>query len=576
MISRRVPRKPENDDYRRLARYIAAADHPGEKSLMRWCAGCLAGDDYALGIQEAVDTQAMNTRTSKEKTYHLIVSFRPEDEARLTPEMFKAIEEEFSKNLGFEGHQRHCGVHQNTNNLHMHVAYNMIHPERLTRHEPYRDFHKRDDVCRGLELRFGLAIDNGRGIEKQTPQLSDVAATVEAHTGQQSFEGYAKERRDRIMEALAQAADWEQVHAVFAWHGMEIKSHGNGLVIKDRNGNHAIKASRLDRSLSLSKLSKRFGTYVRPTLAKERYPERERFMGRPLHLGPERGNLYQEYQQGIMQRKMAMEDLTNRTTNDLEALRVTWNQEREKIERQFFGRHRYDLLKVARLKESEQRIVIQKRIRAEQDRTKEAIPYVSWTDFLRCKAAQGNEMALAILRSKGNLVEPETLPKGSVFDRRQEVREKWIGKQLDLLSGKDVSRGARRGLLAVAKAHELAGLEDADPRSKKLFTGFASSIDAKGTVFIHLSHGGMIRDTGKEITFTAHDETTEVAATLFAHAKWGNYLRLCGNVFRPKTKEQNLGGLSDIISGKAERQSAKSETEIKRDRGEDISIDLGA
>lgn len=534
MISRHIPRKPEHDDYRRLARYIAAADHGGEKCLMRWCAGCLAGDDYALGIQEAVDTQAMNTRTTKEKTYHLIVSFRPEDEARLTPEMFKDIEEEFAKALGFSEHQRHCGVHKDTNNLHMHVAYNMIHPERLTRNEPYRDFIKRDLVCRVLEKRVGLAIDNGRGVEKETPQLSDVAATVEAQTGQQSFEGYAKERRDRIMEALAQAVDWEQVHTIFALYGMEIKPHGNGLVVKDRNGPHAIKASRLDRSFSLSKLSKIFGTYDLPRLDQGRYPERERFMGRPLNHGPERGNLYQEYLLGIEQRKMAMEELVNRKANDLGALRFTWDLEREKIKRQFFGRHRYDLNKIARLKESEQRIMIQKRIKAEQDRAKEAVPYASWTDFLRWKAAQGNETALAILRSKGNLMEPESSPEGSAFARRQEVREKWIEVHLDLVAGQDVSRRARRGLLAVAKAHELAELESVAHGSKRLFAGFISSVDARGTVFIHLANGGMIRDMGEEIAFSMEDTTRE-AAILFARRKWGEQVRLDKNVLRQST-----------------------------------------
>ena len=540
MISRRVLQKPENDDYRRLASYIAAADHPGEKSLMRWCSGCLAGDDYTLGIQEAVDTQAMNTRTSKEKTYHLIVSFRPEDEARLTPEVFKVIEEEFARALGFSEHQRHCGVHKNTNNLHMHVAYNMIHPERLIRNEPYRDFHKRDQVCRELERRFGLAIDNGRGVEKNSPKLNDIAATVEAHTGQQSFEGYAKERRERLLDDLAQAADWELVHVTLARHGLEIKPHGNGLVIKDRHGDHAIKASSLDRSLSLAKLTRRIGAFAPPRQAQALYPEIECFTAKPLHRGAERGDLYQEYQRGIELRKMAMNELANHKAKDLEDLRVIWNQEREKIHRQFFGRHRYDLLKIARLKETEQRLLIQKRIRAEQDKRREEVPYASWTDFLRWKATQGNETALAILRSKGDLVESEASLRDSGIDRRQEVREKWIGTQLDLVAGQDVSRRARRGLLAVAKAHELAELESVGPRAKRLFTEFTSSIDARGTVFIHLANGGMIRDMGKEIAFTAHDDTTQEAALLFARAKWGKAVRLEGNVLRMQPRKQEL------------------------------------
>lgn len=534
MISRRVPQKPENDDYRRLARYIASADHSGEKSLMRWCAGCLAGDDYALGIQEAVDTQAMNTRTSKEKTYHLIVSFRPEDEARLTPEVFHAIEEEFAKTLGFEEHQRHCGVHQNTNNLHMHVAYNMIHPERLTRHEPYRDFHKRDQVCRELELRFGLTIDNGHAVEKEGPRLNDVAATVEAHTGQQSFEGYAKERREGVLEAVAQAADWESVHAALARHGLDIKPHGNGLVIKDRHGDHAIKASRLDRTLSLPRLVKRLGPYVWPSLTIERIRGQERFTAKPMHRGPERGKLFGEYQRGIESRKMALDALARRKAQELETLRATWSRERGIIDRQFFGRHRYDLLKIARLKEAEQRLRIQKRIRVEEEQAKKETPYASWTAFLRWKATQGNETALAILRSRENKVEPEGNPGASTIDHRQEVRAKWIDKRIELVAEQDVSRRVRRGLLAVAKAHELAELESVNPQGKRLFTGFTSSIDARGTVFIHLINGGMIRDMGKEIAFTAHDESTKEAAFLFAQSKWGKAIRLEGNVLRLK------------------------------------------
>ena len=126
MISKKVGISPKNDDYARLAEYIADAGHEGEKSLMHWCAGCLGDDDYQDGIAEVVDVQAMNTRSKQSKTYHLVISFRPEDEAKLTPEVFRAIEERFAATLGYTEHQRHCGVHKNTANLHMHIAYNMI------------------------------------------------------------------------------------------------------------------------------------------------------------------------------------------------------------------------------------------------------------------------------------------------------------------------------------------------------------------------------------------------------------------------------------------------------------------
>lgn len=91
MISKRVFIDAGNDNYARLAAYIADAGPSGEKCLMRWAEGMLGGDDYAEGIAEAVDVQARNTRAAS-KTYHLVISFRPEDEAKLTPEAFKTIE----------------------------------------------------------------------------------------------------------------------------------------------------------------------------------------------------------------------------------------------------------------------------------------------------------------------------------------------------------------------------------------------------------------------------------------------------------------------------------------------------
>jgi hypothetical protein len=533
MISRRISRQAENDDYRRLARYIQAADHGDEKCLMSWCAGCWAGDDYDMAIREVADTQALNTRTTREKTYHLIVSFRPEDEAKLTPEILKEIEFQFAKALGFEGHQRHCGVHKNTNNLHMHVAYNMIHPEKLARHEPFRDYHTRDRVCRELERRFGLTIDNGHSVESAEPKLTPVAATVEAQTGQQSFDGYVKERRGPIVEALGQAAGWPQAHAAFARYGLEIRPHGNGLVIKDRNGKHAIKASSLDRSLSLGNLVRRFGAYVPPDQAKEHYPEDERYTAKPVHRDPNRGALYEEYQAGIVTRKAALEDIALRAQAEHEAVRIRWDKERQKISQEFFGRHRFELLKIARLHEAENRLQVRKRINAERESIRQVMPYATWSDFLRWKAVQGNEMALAILRSKNQLVEPENAPPRR--EQRAGIQEKWLKEQLDIATSANVSSRARRGLLAVAKVGELDEIEASSQEGTRLFSGFKSSIDTKGTVFFRLANGGMIRDTGKEIIFSSDDVSRE-AALLYAKKKWGKDMKLKDNILGPPAR----------------------------------------
>ena len=82
MISKRIGIEPKNDNYARLAVYIADAGHESEKALLSWCSGCFGDDDYAAGMEEAMKTQAMNTRAGA-KTYHLVVSFRPSDESNI-------------------------------------------------------------------------------------------------------------------------------------------------------------------------------------------------------------------------------------------------------------------------------------------------------------------------------------------------------------------------------------------------------------------------------------------------------------------------------------------------------------
>lgn len=76
MISKHVPYEAAHDNYGALARYIADAGHEGEKCLVSWCAGCEADDDYDLAIIEAQAAQALNTRSRKEKTYHLLIRLR--------------------------------------------------------------------------------------------------------------------------------------------------------------------------------------------------------------------------------------------------------------------------------------------------------------------------------------------------------------------------------------------------------------------------------------------------------------------------------------------------------------------
>ena len=526
MISKHISCKPENDDYGRLARYIADAGHDGEKCLVSWSAGCWSGDDYDMGIVEAKNTQSMNTSSAREKTYHLLVSFRPEDEAKLTPEAFREIEKCFAAALGFSEHQRHCGVHKNTNNLHLHMAYNMVHPEKLTRHEPFRDYKTLSDTCRALEREYGLVVDNG--MEKaKAGRLSEKAAAIEAQTGQESFESYAKRQKAHILKAMDASPNWQGFHEALRAIGMEAKPHGNGLVFKDLHGDHAIKASAVDRSLSLKKLEARFGQFqayrsLRPV------QELSRYQAVPLHRSPERGELFTRYRQGIESRKTRLEAIKERENAALADIRKQWADKRAEIERMDIAKkNRRNLLVLARKHEAEAIARARLAMQPEREAVRRDIPFTSWSGFLRHEAAQGNETALAVLRSRAETVEPEResapvkswMTAGqSIAAESQALRAGYAAKERALLEREDLSAKAKKPLLAFLRMDRIA--EAAKTQGDDLGE-ISRRIDGKGVVIFILASGGSIRDTGKELFYSAHDEKAHGVALAYAALKWG-------------------------------------------------------
>lgn len=531
MISKKVGISPKNDNYGRLAEYIADAGHEGEKSLMHWCAGCLGDDDYQNGIAEAVDVQAMNTRTQQSKTYHLVVSFRTEDEAKLTPEIFRAIEERFAAALGYIEHQRHCGVHKNTANLHMHMAYNMIHPERHTRHEPFRDYWKRDRVCRKLEQEYGLVLDNGRTKDKQR-SLGEKAALIEAHTGQQSFESYAKTHREKLLSALAAAADWQTLHKELALYGMEIKPHGNGLVIADRHSQrHTVKASAVDRGLSLKNLAEKLGPYL-PAQGLERITEQSRYQSTPLHRSPERGALYAEYQQDIEKRKTGLATIKEREDASLGAIREKWAAKRSELERlNIAKKNRRNLIQLARKHEAGEIARAKLPFQSPREAIRGEIPFSSWNAFLQHKAGQGNETALAVLRSMQETAEPEReIQATPVKDWSQHGREQFLmsraeyaAKEVAALENENASGKAKKQLLTVLRMEQLAAEDTAH------ISGFSVMVDRKGTVIFSLPGGGRILDSGKDLFFSGNNDAARHVAVRYAQKKWGKDLYVEGN-----------------------------------------------
>src|SRR3546814_612875 len=193
MIAKRIDIEPENDNFERLADYIAAAPEEGEKLDDLWIVNCDAGEtveDLPLAIKEVKATQALNQTAKSGKTYHLMVSFRDE---RPSPEALRDIEREFAQALGFGDHQRIAGTHINTENFHLHIAVNKIHPVTLKAHTPFRDFKALEKVSREMEIKYGLKVDLGRADKIEPEKQAARARDKEAHTWEQRFDAYVRE-----------------------------------------------------------------------------------------------------------------------------------------------------------------------------------------------------------------------------------------------------------------------------------------------------------------------------------------------------------------------------------------------
>lgn len=543
MISKRVFINAANDNYGRLAAYIAEAGPSGEKCVMSWCEGMLGGEGYAEGIAEARDVQARNTRAAS-KTYHLVISFRPEDEARLTPEAFKVIEARFASALGYTDHQRHCGVHKNTGNLHMHVAYNMIHPEKYTCHKEFRDFWIRDKVCRALEREFGLSVDRdiGHNSSSEPQRGNEKARLVEAHTGQKSFDTYAREHRQSILAALETAASWQDVNTALTMHGMEIKKHGNGLVIKDRHSNraaHATKASALDRSLSMKKLEARFNSF-QPPQGLEQIQERTRYTAEPLHRSPDRGQLFTEYRAEIEARKEILQSVKEQEDAALAAIRAEWAAKRRELEQKNIAKKNLrQLLQMARKHEAEALAKARLPFQEPRQAVHRDIPFTSWNEFLLHKAEQGNDVALAVLRSRKEVVEPEReaapAKDWSRHGLDQSARAAYAARERAILEQDGLAAKAKRRLQAVLRMEQVAFA------SGKI--NVAHRIDKTGTVIFTLPSGGAIRDSGNRLFFSVNNKEAEGLALRYARKKWGKEIHLEGNEITRKPPIERKQGM---------------------------------
>lgn len=557
MISRHIPIAPENDNYGRLAKYLARLDEYAddkEQPLMTWCIGCIGGDDYREGIAEAIDTQALNTRIKSNPTYHLVVSFNPEDEAKLSPEILRDIERRFAEVLGLSDHQRHCAVHNDTQNLHLQIAYNLIHPVSRNRNCFSHDHAKRDQLCRQLEKEYGLTVDNGMESKKQE-KGNEKAKAIEMQQGIESFDTYAKQFKEQIAQALDAAENWQDVHNELAKYGLVLKPQNSGLAVKNMHAKHGMKASDLDRRMAKKSLEKRFGAYTAPEKADIK--EVSRYRGKPIQRSPAQEALWAEYERETAARAAAIEDGKVQQKQDLTEIRAKWAKKIAELDKlTIHRRNRQNLIQIAKKRQAAEIAGAKAENQKKQDALFSTAFRYSWNDFLRERAENGDETALAVLRSRKKTVEPEATPPtedppqghppkeekaqaktrpdyAALADLKTEIAE----QQARIIESGKLTRKAKHQLQAYLRMDELTKEEKLRGSTAPYLDEITRRIDNKGAVIFTLPTGGKILDTGEEVLFSGNDAAAQKVAHLYAKKKWGKRIKAeKGRIVSDKTK----------------------------------------
>ena len=234
------------------------------------------------GQQAEMIALAMECPKAKHPIQHWVASWREGEQP--TPEQVEDLLDVFLDQLGLEAHQVIAALHQDTDNIHLHIAVNKVHPETYRVVKPANgwDIEAAHRTVALIEHRQGWHREpNGRytvledgtvarvGKMDNAPAVPARAGDMENRAGQKSAARIAIEEAGELIRAVS---SWDELHKGLAVRGMRYVKAGGGAQIYV--GEQPIKASTAGHWCSLGKLTKRLGPFEpAASAAVERKPE---------------------------------------------------------------------------------------------------------------------------------------------------------------------------------------------------------------------------------------------------------------------------------------------------------------
>lgn len=471
---------------------------------------CLSIKTASAEMKAAADA---NPRIG-DPVYHAVLSWR-EGEKPTDAQMIEAAAAA-QKAIGMAGHQFVYAIHRDTDNAHVHMMINRVHPETAKAVYPQNDFYKLDKCMRESELAQGWAHDNGpycvrdgtivraeREAGKQ-PSRPTKAKDFEAATGHQSLASYAQSVAGDVVKSL-DAGNWQELHSALRKQGLEIREAGQGFKIYsvDDPKQTPIKASDMAGELGGGKLKKRLGEFEKPLHVVSAQPPQRTYQRDPAERerrreqrAIEREKLKQQYKEECASKRAAGGGRDAKA--EYELLRAEVKAVRERIRSEGYDKTatKY-LLSIAAMEAVQKRESLKKSLREERE-AKRPPGYRTW---VADRAEGGDKVAIAQLKG------------WQYQDARNRVAaEKAIADE--------AARGALTGSDRQAEAAPV-----------EVTTGIRWKVDrATGDVTYHSAGRDLLRDTGRQVSIL--DQQSDQAITaglLLASQKFGGTLMLTGS-----------------------------------------------
>ena len=258
----------------RLTDYIRAPETESstEKCIYSGTRGFL----FDTPVAQTAEMLALSEEAvrSPDTITHYVLSWR-EGEIPTKDQIEEAVDI-LLKEMDVRDHQVVYGLHADTDNHHLHVAINRVHPETV----------RVIKINRGWDIeaahRAGVRIEHAQGwlpdankryrvrtdgkLERTDPDAntrprkpSQLQLDAERRTGEPS---HARMAIDKAAPLIAAARSWAELHASLEKQGMRYERAGSGAQI--RVGSTPVKASRVARTATLKSLQARLGSYQPP------------------------------------------------------------------------------------------------------------------------------------------------------------------------------------------------------------------------------------------------------------------------------------------------------------------------